>query len=305
MIFLITLLIFFTFFLIISLILNLCLKEKMKIIYRINKIKGNIDHDKDDNEEEESFGDRIIKPIIEKLSEMISKITPNTMKKKIEEKLNAAGRPYNLSINQWFIIKVIFNFVIPAIIIIYAILNKMIFSKIALLIGIIIIIMYILPDLMLKQYTKNRQKEIIKALPDILDLLTVSVEAGLSFDGALHRLTEKMSGVLVNEFSRTLNEMRMGKSRKEALRHMSIRCATVDLTTLISSLIQADELGVGISSVLRIQSIQMRKKRKQRAQEKAMKAPIKMLFPLVLFIFPTIFAVLLGPAIIRIIDAFK
>ncbi|RKD28784.1 type II secretion system F family protein [Thermohalobacter berrensis] len=134
--------------------------------------------------------------------------------------------------------------------------------------------------------------------------MTVSVEAGLSFDGALERLINNIEGILSHEFSRVLSEIRMGKSRKEALKDMSTRCGVSDLTALIGALIQADELGVGVSNVLRVQSVQMRQKRRQRAQEKAMKAPVKMLFPLIFFIFPAIFVVLLGPAVIKIIEIF-
>lgn len=304
MIALITFFIFVTLLIFAYFILNILLKDKIKINSRINNMKSKKNKDKD-VEDNLSFKERIINPIKEKLFELISKITPSKAKKKLEDKLNNAGRPYNLGTNEWFIVKMIFSFIIPILISFYMIFSGSIFSKEFLLFIIVIAIFYMLPDLFLKQYVVNRQKEIIKSLPDVLDLLTVSVEAGLSFDGALSKLTEKMTGVLANEFNRVLHEIKMGKSRKEALKDMSIRCNVVDLTTLIGSLIQADELGVSISNVLRIQSIQMRKKRRQRAQEKAMKAPVKMLFPLVLFIFPTIFAVLLGPAVIKIIDAFK
>ena len=143
-----------------------------------------------------------------------------------------------------------------------------------------------------------------RALPDVLDLLTVSVEAGLGFDGALHKVSEKMKGALVEECSRLLNEMRVGVPRRNALVAMADRCNLPDISIFTTSLIQADQLGVSISNVLRVQSAAMREKRKQRAQEAAMKAPVKMLLPLVLFIFPTIFVILLGPAILQIIDTF-
>jgi pilus assembly protein CpaF len=137
---------------------------------------------------------------------------------------------------------------------------------------------------------------------DVLDLLTVSIEAGLGFDGALVKLSEKMKGPLVDEFSRTLQEMRIGVTRRDALRALGERCDVPDLSLFTSAMVQADQLGVSVGNVLRVQSAAMRQKRRQNAQERAMKAPIKMLIPLVLFIFPAIFVVLVGPAGIRIVE---
>ena len=149
---------------------------------------------------------------------------------------------------------------------------------------------------------RNRGKEIQRDLPDILDLLTVSVEAGLGFDAALVKVVERKKGPLADEFGIVLREIRVGKPRKEALRELSERVKVDDITSLVSAVIQADQLGVGISNILRIQAEQVRTKRRQQAEESAMKAPIKMLFPLVFFIFPTLFVVLLGPAIIQIAE---
>jgi tight adherence protein C len=135
-------------------------------------------------------------------------------------------------------------------------------------------------------------------LPDVLDLLTVSVEAGLGFDQAVVKVIEKFKGPLAEEFHRTLQEVRMNKPRREALRALADRVGIDDLTAFIAALIQADQLGVSIAKVLRIQSDQMRIKRRQRAEEQAQKASIKMLFPLIFFIFPAMFIVLLGPAVL-------
>ena len=164
---------------------------------------------------------------------------------------------------------------------------------------------YIIPEQLLKSKWNGRRKAVIKNLPDALDLLTVSVEAGLSFDGALVKVVEKSDNVLANEFKKVISETQMGKSRREALRDMSERLNVEELSTFINSLIQADTLGVSISKVLRIQSQQMRQKKRQMIEEKAMKAPVKMLIPMVLFIFPTIFIVLLGPAAIQIMEVFS
>ncbi|GFR35336.1 type II secretion system F family protein [Thermobrachium celere] len=150
----------------------------------------------------------------------------------------------------------------------------------------------------------RRKKNILRDLPYVLDLITVSVEAGLSFDGALAKVTENISGELSDEFAKTLKEIRMGIQRKVALRNLSERCEVKELSTFVTSLIQADELGVSLGKVLRIEAANLREQRKQAARENAMKAPIKMLFPLVFFIFPTIFIVILGPALIKIYNFF-
>lgn len=151
---------------------------------------------------------------------------------------------------------------------------------------------------------KNRGTIIVRSLPFTLDLITVSVEAGLSLDGAIGRIVGSIEGPLSDEFGQTLKEMRMGIEKKMALKNMSERVAIKDVSMLLSSLIQADELGVSLGKILRIEGAQLREKRKQAAREKAMKAPIKMLFPLMIFIFPTIFVIVLGPAVISMMEIF-
>lgn len=156
---------------------------------------------------------------------------------------------------------------------------------------------YMLPGMWLGQQIKKRKKNITKALPDALDLLTISVEAGLGFDVALKRVTEKWDDELSREFKRALADVQLGRSRREALRDMSDRTGVEDVQTFISAIIQADQLGVSMSKILRLQSDQMRTRRRQRAEEEAQKAPIKMLFPMVFLIFPALFVVILGPAV--------
>lgn len=167
------------------------------------------------------------------------------------------------------------------------------------------IVGYLVPDIMLNAWKNERQNKILKDLPDILDMLSVSVEAGLGFDAALQRVVEKIKGPLSEEFRQALNEIKLGKPRREALKDLAVRVEVDDVSTFISSLIQADQLGVSIANVLRVQADQVREKRRQRAEEKAQKAPIKILIPLVFFIFPAIFVILLGPALIQFVDAFK
>jgi tight adherence protein C len=156
------------------------------------------------------------------------------------------------------------------------------------------------PELWLSRRIKARQKAVLLAVPDTLDLLTISVRAGLSFDGALAKVVEKTHGPLADEFRRALAEIRVGKTRRDALRDVTGRTDVSALTNFIGAIIQAEQLGVSISKVLQVQSEQLRIERRQRAEEMAAKAPIKMLFPLVGCIFPSMFIVILGPAIILI-----
>jgi tight adherence protein C len=157
---------------------------------------------------------------------------------------------------------------------------------------------YYLPMMQLKSQIRRRQDGIVKALPDALDLLTICVEAGLGFEQAMGKVYEKWDNDLAVAFGRVLQEIQLGKRRSEALRDMSTRMDVADITSFIAALIQAEQLGVSIAKILRIQSDQMRVKRRQRAQEKAQQAPVKMMIPMVLLIFPSIWIVLLGPSII-------
>jgi len=152
---------------------------------------------------------------------------------------------------------------------------------------------------------RNRRDAVRADLPDALDLLAVSVEAGLGFDGAVTKLTEHMDGPLIDEFALTLNEMRVGEARPVALRKMAERVDAAELSNFVRAVIQADQLGISLGRILRVQATDSRLRRQAAAEEKAMKAPIKMLFPTVLLIFPAMFIVILGPAILNMMDTFK
>ncbi|WKZ82606.1 MAG: type II secretion system F family protein [Acidimicrobiia bacterium] len=160
---------------------------------------------------------------------------------------------------------------------------------------------YALPDVLLRSRGRERQKEIQKALPDVLDQLTISVEAGLGFDAALSRVAATGSGALADELRRLLGEIKVGVSRREALRHLSDRTDVQELRHFTVALQQAEQFGLPIARVLRVQSSELRVRRRQRAEEEALKIPVKIVFPLVLCIFPALFVVLLGPAMIRVV----
>ncbi|MCX7971320.1 MAG: type II secretion system F family protein [Negativicutes bacterium] len=161
----------------------------------------------------------------------------------------------------------------------------------------------IFPFAMLNSRINRRRRQIERDLPEALDLLTVSVEAGLSFDGALAKISERMQGALSEEFTRTLQGIRLGQGRRQALSELASRCHVESVGIFTAAVIQADQLGVSIGKVLRIQARTARVKKRQQVERQAMKAPLKMLFPMVLFIFPTIFIVLLGPAILQFIGS--
>jgi tight adherence protein C len=156
------------------------------------------------------------------------------------------------------------------------------------------------PDGLLTMKIRKRKDEIGAALPDALDLLAVSVEAGLGFDGAIAKLTEFMDGPLVDEFGLMLSEMRIGETRSEGLKRLAVRVPTPEVNAFVRSIVQSDQLGTSLGRILKVQAADTRLKRQQAAEEKAMKAPIKMLFPTVLFIFPAMFLVILGPALMNI-----
>lgn len=223
---------------------------------------------------------------------------------RMEIKLLRAGRPFGMGPVEFRIVQMCLFTAVPALCIFYTVLlgsgpgGYLLAAAIGVAAGMI------LPHYYISIKAKSRAKTALKELPDTLDLLTVSLEAGLGFDAALSKLVAKSDGVLSAEFQRCLEEIRLGRTRREALLGVKERVALEEIRVLVSSILQAEKLGIGMVQVLRVQSQEVREQRKQRAEEEAMKAPIKMLFPLVLFIFPSLFIVVLGPAVIQFIEAF-
>jgi tight adherence protein C len=161
------------------------------------------------------------------------------------------------------------------------------------------LVLFVLPDFLVNARVGSRREEVQAMLPDALDLLAVSVEAGLGFDGAVAKLTESMHGPLIEEFALALNEMRIGESRAEALKRMAARMDAPQLTSFVRAVVQADQLGSSLGAILRVQAADARLRRQFAAEEKAMQLPVKMLFPLMLFILPALFIIVLGPALQR------
>jgi tight adherence protein C len=253
----------------------------------------------------ESMLKQVVKPIFLDFKRSFRKRMPGEKAAKIEEKLQLAGNPFGMTPVDFRLLQTGLIVVFPIIFGGYgALLNGgagliFIFAIVGILAGLA------LPHLYLRQKTKVRNRKALKELPDILDLLTVSLEAGLGFDSAVSKVVSKKEGVIADEFHRCLEEIRLGKTRREALSAIRDRLDVDEVKSFISSILQAEKLGVGMVQVLRVQSSEVREQRKQRAEEEAMKAPIKMLFPLVLFIFPSLFIVLLGPAVIQFIQTFN
>jgi tight adherence protein C len=248
------------------------------------------------------FRERVIVPLMSKISSTISRRMPRQSMERLRQQLEMAGNPGNMQpgafvVLQWATTVLVggLGFVIFR----RQSLNRMILLTLALaLFG------YFLPRLWLNRRIQARQKAILKALPDAIDLLTISVEAGLGFDLALQRVVEKWNNDLSREFARVLSDVRLGKSRRDALRELVGRTGVPDLSTFVAAVIQAEQLGVSIAKILRVQSDQLRVRRRQRAEELAHQAPVKMLFPLVFLIFPSMFVVILGPAVPIVYNAF-
>lgn len=253
------------------------------------------------NEElQADFTTRILRPISSKTSTIIQKYTPVKQMSFIEQKLDYAGRPFNWSANDYLSAQYITTFGVAMLAFVIAWLSgtNSMNRIIALLLG--LIGGYLIFELWMTSRINTRCKAIEKALPDVLDLLTISIEAGLGFDAAMQRVVQKSEGPISEEFNKTLQEIRIGKTRREALRDMSNRSGVPSLSRFVEALVQADQLGISLANVLRNQSDQMRILRRQRVQEEAQKAPIKMLFPTMIFIMPTIFIVILAPALVQL-----
>lgn len=254
---------------------------------------------------QQPFIERTLRPLAAGLSGRMSRMASSSFTERTEKRLALAGNPGDLRTADWLGIKAI-GAIVGAILffVLFVILNVLNFPVVIgfVMVGIGGLFGYTIPEFWLGGRVKKRQKAILLMIPDTLDLLTISVRAGLGFDAALGKVVEKLKGPLSDEFRRALAEVRVGKARRDALRDIVPRTEVVPLTNFIGAIIQAEQLGVSVSKVLQVQSEQLRIERRQRAEEQAAKAPIKMLFPLVGCIFPSLFIVILGPAIILIVQ---
>jgi len=244
------------------------------------------------------FSDRFIRPFLDRLGKRVAALQPKGQAQKLQIMIDLAGRPLGMNAAS-----------LVAVQISLAVVLGLAFMGLAALIGLPlilglafgVIVGYIGPQYQLKRIVSARQKEMTLALPNSLDLLCISVEAGLGFDAALTRVVEKFDNALSREFAFVLNEIRLGKPRQEALEDLGRRSGVPELNAFIQALVQSDQLGVGIARVLRIQSDELRRRRRQKAEAKAQQASLKMLFPMVGCIFPALFIILLGPAAMNLL----
>lgn len=231
------------------------------------------------------------------------RITPGSYEAWLDKQLAGVGRPKEWPLERLLAVKPLLGLGTGSVGLLY-LLAEPAPIRVAILVA-AMALGYFAPDLLLRSNAEKRRKAIQQELPNTLDQMLISVQAGLGFEAAMARVAQNGSGPLADEFIRTLQDMQVGRSRKEAYLSMSDRVDVPDLRSFIRSIVQADAYGIAIAKVLKIQAKEMRMKRRQRAEEHAMKIPVKILFPLIFFIFPTLFIILLGPAVMSIAAAFS
>lgn len=247
------------------------------------------------------FSERVVVPLLEGLADLATRVSPQANMESIQHSLDLAGNPYRWSPMQFIGFRFLAALLLGGLgVVVLALARTIALPRRVVLAGVMAGVGYYLPSLWLKSKTSKRQAEVSRSLPDALDLLTICVEAGLGFDSAIARVASKWDNELSREFRRVLQEIQLGKLRREALRNMSRRIDVPEMSSFVAAVVQAEELGVSIAKVLRIQSDEMRRRRRQRAEELARQAGIKMLPAIAFLIFPAIFVVLLGPAVLRI-----
>ncbi len=251
------------------------------------------------------FSQRIIRPLLVRLGNALSRLSPSKSRAEAERMLELAGRPYGWGAAEFLGLRLFIAVIFGVLTFLVTSLSPTLGATVKLIAPFFMAALgFFLPLLWMRSKINRRKREVIKALPDAMDLLTITVEAGMGFDGALQKVAEKWENELSKAFAKVVQEMRLGVLRREALRNMSYNMDVPDVTSFVAAIIQADQLGVSIAKILRVQSEQMRIKRRQRAEEQANKAPIKMLFPMVFLIFPALFVVLLGPAVLILMETF-
>jgi tight adherence protein C len=249
------------------------------------------------------FSERVVEPTKQRLAGWALRLTPKSSVDGVARKLRAAGLTRTISPTSYLAAKMVAG---GGGLLVGAFLGSSGGAVRALLFGLMFAAMlFVLPDTALTFRARSRKETIRSELPDCLDLLAVSVEAGMGFDGAIQKLTEHMEGPLVDEFHMALGEMRVGESRADALRHLVERVDVNEMAAFVRAIIQADQLGISLGRILRVQAADARHRRQAAAEERAMKAPIKMLFPTALFIFPAMFVVILGPAMLSLLELFS
>lgn len=250
------------------------------------------------------FSERVLIPMARRIGEISARFTPQKAIQDTTKRMELAGNPWPIDAATFlairFILAVVFGGLITFMVITSPSPNL---SDNAMYIGGATFGGFFLPHLMLTSRVTARQNEVRKAMPDALDLLTICVEAGLGFDAAMSKVSEKWDNQLSLAFARTIREIQLGKTRRDALRDMAERLGVDEMTSFVAAIIQSEQLGVSMAKILRIQSDQMRVKRRQHAEELAHQAPVKMVIPMAFLMFPTIMIIILTPAAIQIMNA--
>lgn len=269
-----------------------------------SRIINNMHTKREQEKDDLSFYNRVINPLIGKLERNFFELTPSSLAGTIQQKLTVAGLKKKLSVGGFSIIWAIFVCFATYFAYRYTTLNVLTPMQIVLWLLLGAVAGGILPIIILHSVIAKRQAKILRQLPEVLDLMCVSVQAGLTFDAAVKKIVQRAHGPLIDELREVLDDMSMGVARRQALKSMAKRCEVPELSLFVSSIIQAEHLGTSISNTLTIQADNMRERRRQSIKEEALKAPIKILFPLVIFIFPALFVVILVPLILNLIKQF-
>ncbi len=260
----------------------------------------------EDIELQQPFMERVVIPIIRRIGELSIRFTPEKLLQETTLKLELAGNPGRIDASTFLATRFVGAGVFGGLLLLISTLPTVNwpFARVVLVVIIFTLLGFFFPQLWLQSRISRRQNEVRKAMPDALDLLTICVEAGLGFDAAMSKVSEKWENELSILFGRAIREVQLGKTQREALRDMADRVGLPELTSFVAAVIQSQILGVSLAKVLRIQSDQMRIKRRQRAEEEAHKAPVKMIIPMALLTFPSIMIILMAPAAFQIAGAF-
>lgn len=293
-------------FIIAYLLINNFAQDENVISDRIKRLNANKSEGMDDYWEkklDKSLKDRLFRPIIALFGVNMKKLTPTSVYSKLEREVEQCGNFQGRGMNGLLTYMVCLT--LGALALAFAYIST---KNVGMVKGFFMIIGAIgigvgFPILVVKLMIGERQQAIRLAMPDVLDLLCVSVEAGMGFDGAMAKVTSKMKGPLIEECERYQQELRVGVTRRNALLRLSERCGIKEMQLFVAALIQAEKLGVGLAQVLEVQSENMRELRRQNARAMAAKLPTKILFPTLIFIFPVIFVVALGPPLVIIINS--
>lgn len=278
-------------------------KKRLDIVERLRTLRISSQRTDEDDVLQLPFLERTLRPVTRSLVSAISQVTPERLMTRTEEMLSQSGNPRNIKAGDFLTFQGIVGLAVLGLSGFFLGASGFPMVRAGLTAFALAGLAAYLPWFRLTALASGRRREILRRLPDVMDLLVVCVEAGLSFDMSILRVVERFRGPVSEEFQRVLREIQLGRPRKDALKSMAERVNLTEITSLVNAILQTDQLGVGIANVLRLHADMIRDKRQQHIEELAMKAPIKMLIPLVFFIFPSIFIVLLGPAFLNIMKA--